>query len=156
MSGGETLAQSQSVLNFPLCANSLLPHSAWPARCSLRIRAFWIGIFEKPYCLFPRTTRRKVRLASRSIVPRGARWRNCSRGGNSGFWEASRYFSEALYPATKGQLEGELAQRAWLKKKAVREVLELERCPTLWRDITSTFGPWFQLVAESPDDLSLS
>ena len=57
---------------------------------------------------------------------------------------------------TKGQLEGELAQRAWLVQKAVREVLDLDRCPTLWREITSTFGPWFQLVAESPDDLSLN
>lgn len=55
---------------------------------------------------------------------------------------------------SKGQLEGELAQRAWLVQKAAREVLELERCPTLWREITSSFGPWFQLVAEAPDDPS--
>ncbi len=52
---------------------------------------------------------------------------------------------------SKGQLENELAQRAWLVQKADREVLDLERCPTLWREITSSFGPWFQLVAEAPD-----
>lgn len=56
----------------------------------------------------------------------------------------------------KGQLEGELAQRAWLLQKADLDVLDLERCPTLWRDITSAFGPWFQLVAEAPDDPTLN
>ena len=55
---------------------------------------------------------------------------------------------------SKGQLEGELAQRSWLVQKAGREMLALERCPTLWREITSTFGPWFQLVAEAPDEPS--
>lgn len=55
---------------------------------------------------------------------------------------------------SKGQLEGELAQRAWLVQKPDPVVLELEKCPTLWRDMTSSFGPWFQLVAEAPDDLS--
>ena len=55
---------------------------------------------------------------------------------------------------SKGQLEGELAQRSWLVQKPEREMLELERCPRLWREITSTFGPWFQLVAEAPDEPS--
>ena len=55
---------------------------------------------------------------------------------------------------TKGQLEGELAQRAWLVQKPGREVLDLEKAPTLWRDITSNFGPWFRLVAEAPDQPS--
>ena len=53
---------------------------------------------------------------------------------------------------SKGQLEGELAQRSWLVQKAEREMFDLERCPKLWREITSTFGPWFQLVAEAPDE----
>lgn len=52
---------------------------------------------------------------------------------------------------TKGQLEGELAQRAWLLRKPGREVLNVEKCPSLWREITSSFGPWFKLVAEAPD-----
>jgi putative transcriptional regulator len=54
----------------------------------------------------------------------------------------------------KGQLESELAQRAWLVQKPDPSILELERCPILWRDITSSFGPWFQLAAEAPEDLS--
>ena len=55
---------------------------------------------------------------------------------------------------SKGQLEGELAQRAWLVQKPDPTVLELERCPVLWRDLTSSFGPWFRLAAEAPEDLS--
>ncbi len=55
---------------------------------------------------------------------------------------------------SKGQLEGELAQRAWLLQKPMRDVLEYEKCPTLWRELTSGFGPWFRLVAEAPEDLS--
>jgi putative transcriptional regulator len=57
---------------------------------------------------------------------------------------------------SKGQLEGELAQRSWLVGKAPREVLDLERCPTLWRDITRSYGPWFQLLAEAPEDPKLN
>lgn len=53
---------------------------------------------------------------------------------------------------SKGQLEGELAQRSWLVGKAPREVLDLERCPTLWREITSSYGPWFRLLAEAPEE----
>jgi len=53
---------------------------------------------------------------------------------------------------SKGQLEGELAQRTWLVRSAALDLLDLERCPTLWREITITFGPWFQLLAEAPDD----
>jgi putative transcriptional regulator len=52
---------------------------------------------------------------------------------------------------SRGQLEGELAQRTWLVRPPPRDILEIEKCPTLWRDITSTFGPWFKLLAEAPD-----
>jgi putative transcriptional regulator len=55
---------------------------------------------------------------------------------------------------TKGQLEGELAQKAWLLTKPGMEVLQIDKSPTLWRDVTSGFGPWFRLVAEAPDDPS--
>ena len=56
-----------------------------------------------------------------------------------------------------GQLEAELAQRAWLVRKADQEdVLEIDRTPNVWRQMTSTFGPWFRMVAEAPDDPSLN
>jgi putative transcriptional regulator len=54
----------------------------------------------------------------------------------------------------KGQLEGELAQKAWLISKPPRDVLAAERLPKLWREVTSGFGPWFKLVAEAPEDPS--
>ena len=54
----------------------------------------------------------------------------------------------------KGQLEGELAQKAWLVKKPWKDVLEAEKSGSLWRDVTSEFGPWFRLVAEAPEDPS--
>jgi putative transcriptional regulator len=58
---------------------------------------------------------------------------------------------------TGGQLESELAQRAWLVRKAdMEDVLETERAPRVWRDLTSSFGPWFRLVAEAPDDPSVN
>jgi putative transcriptional regulator len=56
-----------------------------------------------------------------------------------------------------GQLEGELAQSTWLVRKADREnVLEVERAPLIWRELTGTFGPWFKMVAEAPDDPSMN
>ena len=58
---------------------------------------------------------------------------------------------------TGGQLEGELAQRAWLVRRADQEdILETERVQRVWRDLTSGFGPWFKLVAEAPDDPTLN
>ena len=57
---------------------------------------------------------------------------------------------------SKGQLESELAQRAWLVQKPVLDVLESRKQPTLWREITSSFGPWFRLVAESPEQPGLN
>jgi len=42
---------------------------------------------------------------------------------------------------SKGQLEGELAQKAWFVRPARPELLELESCPTLWRQITGSVIP---------------
>ena len=55
---------------------------------------------------------------------------------------------------SKGQLEGELAQHAWLVMKPDREILRINRTATIWRETLGTFGPWFRLVAEAPDDPS--
>ncbi len=55
---------------------------------------------------------------------------------------------------SKGQLEGELAQKAWLVGKPQQDTLAAEKCGTLWRDTMSEFGPFFRLLAEAPDDPS--
>ena len=57
---------------------------------------------------------------------------------------------------SKGQLEGELAQKAWMLARPEQGVLDPKRSANLWRELTATFGPWFRLVAEAPDDVSLS
>ena len=57
---------------------------------------------------------------------------------------------------SKGQLEGELAQKAWMVKRPDGDELDLTRTSTLWRELMMTFGPWFRLVAEAPDDPSLN
>lgn len=54
----------------------------------------------------------------------------------------------------KGQLEAEIAQNAWLVAKATMEALDRTGSKALWRQSLSGFGPWYRLVAESPDDLS--
>jgi putative transcriptional regulator len=53
-----------------------------------------------------------------------------------------------------GQLEEELAHRSWLVGKPWGDLLAGSPGPALWRNVTSTFGPWFKLVAEAPDDPS--
>jgi putative transcriptional regulator len=53
-----------------------------------------------------------------------------------------------------GQLEQELAQKAWMLKRPGREILDVKRSATLWRDLMRSFGPLFRIVADAPDDPS--
>lgn len=55
-----------------------------------------------------------------------------------------------------GQLEGELEQKAWLVQKPNREVLDPESCKQMWFTVVRSYGPWFRLLAEAPDDPSLN
>ena len=55
---------------------------------------------------------------------------------------------------SKGQLEAELAQHAWLVSKPEREILRVGRSAMIWRETISPFGPWFRLIAEAPEDPS--
>ena len=55
-----------------------------------------------------------------------------------------------------GQLEGELDQKAWVVQKPGREVLDPESCKQMWFTTMRTYGPWFRLLAEAPDDPSLN
>jgi putative transcriptional regulator len=57
---------------------------------------------------------------------------------------------------SKGQLEGELVQKSWLVGNPAPDILSENRCGLLWRETVSGFGPWFQLMAEVPEDLSRS
>ena len=53
-----------------------------------------------------------------------------------------------------GQLEAELEQKAWVVQKPDREVLDPESCKQMWAATLRTYGPWFRLMAETPDDPS--
>ena len=55
---------------------------------------------------------------------------------------------------SNGQLEAELDQKAWLVQKPDRDVLDIEKCPTMWQTIMREHGPWFKLLAAAPDDPS--
>jgi putative transcriptional regulator len=54
----------------------------------------------------------------------------------------------------KGQLEAELAQKAWLVQVPDRDLLDIEKCQAMWPTIMREQGPWFRLLAAAPDDPS--
>ncbi len=57
---------------------------------------------------------------------------------------------------SKGQLEAELAQKAWVVQRPDRDILDVENCKEIWPSIMRNFGPWFRLLASAPDDPSLN
>ena len=57
---------------------------------------------------------------------------------------------------SKGQLEAELEQKAWLVQKPDQDLLSIEKCLALWPTIMREQGPWFRLLAAAPDDPSLN
>ncbi len=57
---------------------------------------------------------------------------------------------------SKGQLEAELAQKAWIVQKTNRELLDTEKCMQMWPEIMRNLGPVFRLLAAAPDDPSLN
>ena len=57
---------------------------------------------------------------------------------------------------SKGQLEAEVEQKAWLVQKPDQDILDVEKCLELWPTIMREQGPWFRLLAAAPDDPSLN
>jgi putative transcriptional regulator len=57
---------------------------------------------------------------------------------------------------SKGQLEAEVEQKAWLVQRPDREIVDIERCLEMWPTIMREQGPWFRLLASAPDDPSLN
>ena len=55
-----------------------------------------------------------------------------------------------------GQLESELEAKAWLVQPVDREILDPLRCRQIWFNIMQQYGPWFRLLALTPDDPSLN
>ncbi len=57
---------------------------------------------------------------------------------------------------SEGQLENEIAQKAWLVLPPARELIEPTNPEAAWRDIMRSSGPVMKLLAEAPDDPELN
>lgn len=55
---------------------------------------------------------------------------------------------------SKQQLEAEMAQKAWIVRKADQESMDIGNCKELWPSIMRGLGPWYRLLASAPDDPS--
>jgi len=57
---------------------------------------------------------------------------------------------------SEGQLESELQQRAWITRKAVASVVAGEAGDRLWGDLLSDMGPYYRLLASTPEKPELN
>jgi putative transcriptional regulator len=57
---------------------------------------------------------------------------------------------------SRGQLESEIAERAWLIAPPIRALIEISDPERIWGDYLSTLDPIFRLYAEAPDDPTLN
>lgn len=55
---------------------------------------------------------------------------------------------------TPGQLEAEIAQKAWVVYPPTKEILNPDTLATLWVEIMKRSSPWLRILAEAPDDPS--
>ena len=55
-----------------------------------------------------------------------------------------------------GQLEDELESKSWITHEPNREVIDLSKVDGLWKDMLRDLNPYYRLVADEPDDLSLN
>lgn len=57
---------------------------------------------------------------------------------------------------SEGQLEGELEQKAWIPHKPEKVVIDLSEVDGLWKSLIRDLSPYYKLVADEPDDISLN
>lgn len=57
---------------------------------------------------------------------------------------------------SRGQLEGEIAEKAWLVLPPSRPLIEMPNPDSAWRDLMRQLGPIYRLLADMPDDPSLN
>ena len=56
----------------------------------------------------------------------------------------------------EGQLENELKQKSWITRKPASGVLKSGVSVELWSELLSSMGPWYQLLAGTPENPSLN
>ena len=52
---------------------------------------------------------------------------------------------------SKGQLEREIAQNAWLVVQPTKNLVHIEDPETIWHDVMQSYGPLLRLLAKAPD-----
>jgi len=57
---------------------------------------------------------------------------------------------------SRGQLESEIAQKAWFVLPPTRELIEMRDPRNAWRDLMRGMDPILKLLAEAPDDPGLN
>ncbi len=57
---------------------------------------------------------------------------------------------------SRGQLEKEIAQNAWIVLPPSREFIEMDDPENAWRNVMRNSGPIMKLLAEAPDDPELN
>lgn len=57
---------------------------------------------------------------------------------------------------SRGQLENEIAQKAWLVLPPTRELIEMKDPENAWRSLMRNSGPLMKLLSEAPDDPGLN
>jgi len=57
---------------------------------------------------------------------------------------------------SSGQLESELKQKAWIRRPPDPRVLHTDGPEQMWSDLLRTMGPWYRLLADTPDDPTLN
>lgn len=58
---------------------------------------------------------------------------------------------------SEGQLESEIQGRSWILKKPDSAIAAIDSCTEeLWGDQLRTMGPYYQMLADSPDDPSMN
>ena len=55
-----------------------------------------------------------------------------------------------------GQLEAELQQRAWITCRFRQDILRQDKLDHLWAEILRSMGPYYSLLAATPNDPSLN
>lgn len=57
---------------------------------------------------------------------------------------------------SRGQLEAEIAQKAWVLVPPTKPIIEMSKPDRAWNSIMYSLGPAYRLLAEAPDDPSLN
>lgn len=57
---------------------------------------------------------------------------------------------------SRGQLESEIAEKAWIVLPPTRPLIEMRSPGTAWHDVMRHLGPVYRLLAEMPEDPSLN